>query len=65
MTKHPIYDEAGAVSVRDGVVALDGPDNVHIMLTPDAAEETSERLLTGAMKARGDRYFAERMPKND
>ena len=25
--------------------------------TPDAAEETSERLTTGAMKARGQLYF--------
>jgi hypothetical protein len=26
-------------------------------MTPGAAEETSERLLQGAMKARGQRYF--------
>lgn len=57
MDKKPIYDEAGDVSAEDGVVSLDGPDSVHVKLTADAAEETSDRLLTGAMKARGQRYF--------
>ena len=53
MTKHQIYDEGGEVSATDGVVSLDGPDAVHIKLTADAAEEMSDRLMTGALKARG------------
>ena len=32
---------------------------MEIRLTPEAAEETSERLNTGAMKARGQLYFAD------
>ncbi|HET6942554.1 MAG TPA: hypothetical protein VFH89_10360 [Sphingomicrobium sp.] len=55
-----IYDEAGEVEAEDGVVCLKGPDAVDVRMTPDAAEETSERLNTGAMKARGQRYFEDR-----
>lgn len=53
-----IYDEASDVDAQDGVVIVSGPDAVDVRLTPDAAEETSERLLTGAMKARGQKYFS-------
>ena len=60
MAKEVIYNEAGDVSADDGVVSLDGPDNVHVQLTADAAEEISDRLLTGAMKARGQRFFDDR-----
>ena len=60
MAKQPIYDEAGDVSADDGVVSLDGPGNVHVQLTADAAEEISERLLTGALKARDPQYFEDR-----
>jgi hypothetical protein len=55
-----IYDEASEIEAEDGVVSLKGPDAVDVRLTPDAAEETSERLNTGAMKARGQRYFSDR-----
>jgi hypothetical protein len=55
-----IYDEASEIDAEDGVVSLKGPDAVDVRLTPDAAEETSERLNTGAMKARGQRYFTDR-----
>ena len=55
-----IYDEASDIDAEDGVVSLKGPDAIDVRLTPDAAEETSERLNTGAMKARGQRYFTDR-----
>ena len=55
-----IYDEASDIDAEDGVVSLKGPDAIDVRLTPDAAEETSERLNTGAMKARGQRYFSDR-----
>ena len=58
MTKQPIYNEAGNVSVEDGVVHIDGPDSVDVSLTIDAAEEISDRLLNGALKARGQLFFA-------
>ncbi|NUS99645.1 MAG: hypothetical protein HOP96_01560 [Sphingomonas sp.] len=60
MTNNTIYDEPGDVDAEDGIVSLKGPDAVDIKLTPDAAEETSERLNTGAMKARGQRFFSEK-----
>lgn len=60
MQDSTIYDEASEVDAEDGVVAIKGPDAVDVRLTPDAAEETSERLNTGAMKARGQRYFSDR-----
>jgi len=60
MPDRPIYDEASEIDAEDGVVSVKGPDAVDVRLTPDAAEETSERLNTGAMKARGQRYFSDR-----
>jgi hypothetical protein len=57
MSDKTVYDEASEVEAEDGVVSLRGPDAVDVLMTPDAAEETSERLNTGAMKARGQLYF--------
>ena len=54
------YDEASDIDAEDGGVSLKGADAVDVRLTPDAAEETSERLNTGAMKARGQLYFTDR-----
>lgn len=55
MDKGIIYDEPSDVSAVDGAVEVDGPDAVDVILTPEAAEETSERLLGEAFKARGQR----------
>lgn len=60
MPSKTIYDESGKVSAEDGVVHLDGPDAVDVRLTPDAAEEISDRLLNGVLKARGQAFFAAR-----
>ena len=57
MADHTIFDEASEVDAEAGSVVMRGPDDLNIRLTPAAAEETSERLLQGAMKARGQRYF--------
>ena len=59
MENEKIYDEASEVDAEDGIVNVKGPDAGDVRLTPDAAEETSERLNTGAMKARGQRHFAD------
>lgn len=45
------------MEAEDGVVVVDGPDHVDVALTPDAAEETSNRLLEGSMKARGQLHM--------
>lgn len=52
-----LYDEPSDVDAQDGAVLIKGPDAVDIRVTPAAAEETSERLLNAAMKARGQQYF--------
>lgn len=59
MDRDEIHDEPSEVDARDGAVLVKGPDGVDVRLTPNAAEETSERLLEAAMKARGQRYFEE------
>ena len=53
--KHQVYDDASTVAAVDGAVELDGPDAVDVAMTPEAAEETSERLADDAIKARGQR----------
>jgi hypothetical protein len=58
MDKHPVYDEPSRVSAVSGSVELDGPDAVDVAMTPEAAEETSERLLGQAFKARGQRRLS-------
>jgi len=60
MADNKIYDEASCVEAEEGAVLLKGPDAVDVRMTPHAAEETSDRLLEAAMKARGQRYFEER-----
>ena len=63
MTDKQVYDEPSEVMAEDGAVTVKGPGTVDISFTPDAAEETSERMLHGAMKARGQDYFSRRQPK--
>lgn len=46
------FDEAGEVSVEDGVVLVDGPDGVAIALTPAAAHTFGERLIAAVDQAR-------------
>ena len=53
-----VYDEPSDVDADDGVVHVHGPDSTDVRFTPDAADETSDRLTTSAMKARGQKYFS-------
>ena len=55
MHRDRLYDEATEVTAEDGEVLLDGPDAVDVRVTPEAAEETADALLDGAVKARGQR----------
>jgi len=55
-----VYDKPSDISAEDGTVMVDGPDGVAISLTPEAAEETSNRLLDGATEASGQRHSGER-----
>jgi hypothetical protein len=55
MSDEEIYDKPSDVSAEEGVVSVKGPDSVSVQLTPEAADETSERLFRGALKARGQK----------
>lgn len=55
MTDDKVYDEATEVTARDGQVLLDGPDGVDVKVTPEAAEQTADNLIEGAVRARGQR----------
>ena len=55
MNDDKLYDEATEVTAKDGEVILDGPDAVDVKITPEAAEETADNLIQGAMKATGQR----------
>ncbi len=57
MEQSEIFDQPSDVDAEDGSVVVKGPDAVDVRMTPEAAEETSDRLLEHAMKARGQRYF--------
>ena len=52
-----IYHQPSVVTANEGDVRVKGPDHVDVVLSPDAAEETSNRLLEGSMKARGQRHL--------
>ena len=59
MTRNRLYDEATEVTAKDGEVILDGPDEVDVKVTPEAAEETADNLVEGAVKARGQRRLGD------
>jgi len=48
-----LHSTPSKVTAEEGEVHVDGPDGVAVALTPEAALETSERLLDGAATAQG------------
>ncbi len=50
-----VYDEPSEVNATDGKVKIEGPDEVDVSLTAEAAEETGERLSNESVRARGQR----------
>lgn len=54
-----VYDAPSEVAAEDGVVTVDGPDGVAVALTPEAAADTSDRLLGAAATAAGQRHAKE------
>ena len=60
-SKQPIYEEPSDCRAVAGAVEMDGPDDVHVTMTPEAAEETSERLLEASFTARGQKCL-DRLP---
>ena len=57
MSDEKIYQEPSKVEAEDGIVSVKGPDAVDVRMTAEAADETSHRLLHGALKARGQKLF--------
>lgn len=53
------YDTPSKVTAEEGEVIIDGPDGVAFLLTPEAAAETSDRLLEQAAVARGQQVRSE------
>ena len=53
-----VYNEASDVVAKDGNVVVDGPDGVDVSLTPEAAGDTSDRLLKASAQAAGQRRAA-------
>ena len=64
MAQKEVYSKASDVTAENGVVNVDGPDGVDVGLTPEAALETSDRLLEGAATAVGQRVQA-KQPERD
>jgi hypothetical protein len=61
MTDDTVHSEPSSVKAHDGHVHAEGPDAVDVHLTPEAAEETADRLTNEAVVARGQRRL-NRMP---
>ena len=55
MDDDQVYDAPSRVTAENGNVVVDGPDSVAVQMTPEAAAETSHRLLGGAVEAQGQR----------
>lgn len=50
-----VYDAPSDIDAVEGAVQVEGPDSVDVAFTPEAAEETSERLLRKSFEARGQK----------
>ena len=65
MSNDKVYEEPSEIDAAEGVVSVKGPDAVDVKLTPDAAAETSDRLLKGSMKAQGQRVRGQQKSDRD
>ena len=66
MGEDKTYTDPSKVTAKDGDVVVNGPDGVDVKLSPEAAIETSDRLLASATKAQGQRVrkgFPRDLPK--
>jgi RNA:NAD 2'-phosphotransferase (TPT1/KptA family) len=48
-----LHDKPSEICAEDGHVLIDGPGGIVVALTPEAAAETSDRLLHAAAEAKG------------
>ena len=54
------YDTPSKVTAEEGEVLVDGPNGIAFSMTPEAAAETSDRLLEQAAVARGQQRLDEK-----
>jgi hypothetical protein len=50
---HEVFTEPSECFVEEGLVVMDGPNGLSATFTPEAAVETSDRMLEAAMLALG------------
>ena len=55
MSNKELFDEPTEIQAVDGTVELDGPDGVDVAMTPEAAEETADRMFRASAEAAGQR----------
>lgn len=60
-----IHSDPSETDAEEGIVFIDGPDGVAIALTPEAAIETSDRLLYAAERARAQQIVAGKRKPNE
>jgi len=68
MMEKIVHQQPSDVTADDGAVTMDGPDAVDVQLTPEAAEETADRLTDESVRARGQRRLrglAHKLGKRD
>ena len=53
-----VFTEPSDCYVEDGLIVQDGPNGVSATFTPEAAVETSDRMLNAAMLALGQEAIA-------
>jgi hypothetical protein len=53
--RQPPHDTASELAAEDGEVIIDGPGGVAFSFTPEAALETSNRMLEAGLMAVGQR----------
>jgi hypothetical protein len=54
------FDTPSNITAEEGEVLVDGPNGYALSFTPEAAEETSDRLLFGAAQAKGQQIQREK-----
>jgi hypothetical protein len=58
MSTKELFDEPTEIHAVDGKVELDGPDGVDVAMTPEAAEETADRMFRASAEAAGQRRIS-------
>ena len=59
MSTKELFDEPTEIQAVDGKVELDGPDGVDVAMTPEAAEETADRMFRASAEAAGQRRISQ------